>query len=196
MQQQEHGEKGHINVLIRDQDSEITSYGRHCRLLVFKDVETGLITIREDIKHGLPESSEADRQKVAKGGQRMHPRNSKLVHVSSERYQSAIGHESIEHTYVIARNGVKDSDAVLAITVGGRWLKFLPHPMRSMPSDKPEHWLRFQLQHVPGTELSEQDQNRIQRFMRLHKTEALIRDGKHYTLAGGLLAYCDPTAIH
>lgn len=101
-EQERHWEAGHVNVLVRDQDSQITSYGRHCRLLVGRIVGTDTILIREDIKHGLPESTEQDRQRVAKGWQRVHPRRARLKHVSSERYRNPPAtFDSIEHRYEI-----------------------------------------------------------------------------------------------
>ena len=50
--------------------------------------------------------------------------------------------------------------------------------------------------HVPGTQLPESTQDRIQAFMRKHRTEAL-RDahGVTYTLAGGMLATCHPEVV-
>lgn len=102
MEKQHHGEAGHLNVLVRDQDSSVTNYGRHCRLSVGRIVDTNTIIIREDIKYGLPESTEMDRQRVAKSWQRVHPKRSRLKHVSSERYQHpGAPHASIEHTYEI-----------------------------------------------------------------------------------------------
>lgn len=43
--------------------------------------------------------------------------------------------------------------------------------------------------------LAEDAQNAIQRFMRAHKTEALTDGVEFYTLAGGMLAWCDPNAV-
>lgn len=96
-----HGQSGHANIYVLDQDSEITGFGRHCRLLVSKNVASGVICCREDIRHGLPLSTDADRRKVMSGWQRLHPRGSRLVHISSsEPYQCGSG-PSIEHLYRI-----------------------------------------------------------------------------------------------
>ena len=50
--------------------------------------------------------------------------------------------------------------------------------------------------HDPGTQLPASSQDRIQAFMRKHRTEAL-RDahGVTYTLAGGMLATCHPEVV-
>lgn len=196
MNKEPHGEKNHINVLVRDQDSEITSFGKHNRLLVFRPVGcAGIITIREDILHGLPMSTEEDRQRVARGYQRLHPKGTSLKHAgTSDAYPSGSkSWESIEHTYLIYR-GNKCLAEVLDLEWGGRKVYFMPEPMIRMPSNVPADWLKFQKLHV-GPELSEADQNRIQAFMRSNMTEALTDGNQFYTLAGGRLAYCDPRAI-
>lgn len=77
-------------------------------------------------------------------------------------------------------------------TLSGRTYSFVPVPMKKMPSQDPATWLKFQGQHVEGTRLADATQNAIQTFMRQHHTESLT-DGTHnFTLAGGMLAYCDP----
>lgn len=86
-----HGVEGHVNVYVLDQESEITSYGKHNRLIVFFDRMSGCVEIREDILHGLPDSTEADRQRVARGYQRMHPKGSKLELLSTFDDESARG---------------------------------------------------------------------------------------------------------
>lgn len=93
----------HANVLVKDEDSDLTGYRRHNRLLVFGDPRTGTITVREDIRPDFPMSLEADRTKVLNGWQRQHPRGSRVVYVgSSERYWSgARSWESIDHTYEV-----------------------------------------------------------------------------------------------
>lgn len=198
MNQQPHGEANHINVLVRDQDSEITSHGKHNRLLVGRPTDSPYtIVIREDILHGLPMSTEEDRQKVARGDQRMHPKGTSLKHVSSsDPYPSNhMGWQSIEHTYLICRQGKPLGD-VLMLKLATGMMTLMPEPMKRMPSDRPSDWLNFQRQHVAGSTLSEEDQNRVQAFMVKHRTEALTDGNRFYTLAGGMLAYCDPTSIH
>lgn len=91
-EQSKHGEPGHVNVCIRDQDSDITGHGQHNRLLVFKDSQTGRIEMREDIKWGLPYSTELQRKKVLNGWQRMHPRGRKLKPAGREENDKSIWH--------------------------------------------------------------------------------------------------------
>lgn len=94
-----HGEPGHLNVFVRDQDSEITGYGAHNRILPGL-ADADHITAREDVRHGLTASTDAQRRKVMMGYRRMHPAGSTLQHVSSIPYRSAQG-EHIEHLYAI-----------------------------------------------------------------------------------------------
>lgn len=81
-------------------------------------------------------------------------------------------------------------------TEAGQLYVLTPVPMKTMPSHNPTTWLRFMGRHVPGTQLPESTQDRIQAFMRRHRTEAL-RDahGVTYTLAGGMLATCHPEVV-
>jgi hypothetical protein len=95
-----HGEAGHINVLVKDQDSEITGYGKHCRLVVGRLVEGGDIVCREDIKWGLPLSNEAQRRKVIRKSGLL-PKRMWITLVSSDHYESSLGHEAIEHYYKV-----------------------------------------------------------------------------------------------
>lgn len=68
-------------------------------------------------------------------------------------------------------------------------------PMRRMPSADPADWLRFQGRHVPGGGLAPAEQERLQAFLRRHRTEAVTDGPRNYTLAGGQLALCDPSTI-
>jgi len=66
------------NIYKKDIDSDITGKGKHNRLLVNQDPETGHIEIREDYQ-GLPMSTEQDRMQVANNTyQRMHGTGKKL----------------------------------------------------------------------------------------------------------------------
>lgn len=97
---QPHGVPGQVNICVLDVDSEITSCGKHNRLLVFLDRTTNQIEIREDVI-GLPMSTEKDRIKVANlWGQRMHPKGYRLIHLRSEQSDSLA---SVWHYYAIAR---------------------------------------------------------------------------------------------
>ena len=98
-----HGVPDQLNVMILDVDSEITCYGKHNRLIVFGPSPMQ-VTVREDIR-GLPMSTEADRQTIAKHpDHKMHGKDETLEHVSSVEYASPLG-RSIEHTYRVTRKG-------------------------------------------------------------------------------------------
>lgn len=79
--------------------------------------------------------------------------------------------------------------------LNGNPMTFRPVPMVRMASQTPSDWLAFQRQHAYGTEMTESERNRVIKFMHEHKTEALSDGTNIYTLAGSLLAHCDPTAI-
>lgn len=49
---QEHGEAGHVNVLVRDHDSVITGYGQHDRVMAFLPDASGCY-VRIDHKWNL-----------------------------------------------------------------------------------------------------------------------------------------------
>ena len=86
-------------------------------------------------------------------------------------------------------------DTLKVKTIAGQEFVMHPVPMRTLPSHDPEMWLAFLGPHVPGSSLSEEMQSSIQRFMLSHKTEALKCGEDTYTLAGGMLAWCDPCAV-
>lgn len=71
-------------------------------------------------------------------------------------------------------------------------MELSPVPMPFMPSESPAKWLAFQRVHVKGTELELSEQKAIVQFMLRHKTEALTDGRRCYTLAGDMLAFCDP----
>lgn len=80
-------------------------------------------------------------------------------------------------------------------TLADKKYVFSPVPMSVMPSGDPALWLKFLGRHAIGTDLSESTQNAIQRFMRKHRSEALTNGVAFYTLAGGMLAWCDPDVV-
>lgn len=94
-----------------------------------------------------------------------------------------------------AKYGFAAAPKLEVMTLAGKKYVFSPVPMTVMPSTVPELWLKFLGRHAAGTTLSEGAQNAIQRFMRKHKTEALTDGVEFYTLAGGMLAWCDPKAV-
>jgi len=61
----EHNESGHINIYTKDQDSHITGYGKHERVIAFIPDAEGLYC-RIDLCWGLPIPSEKDVLKVAR----------------------------------------------------------------------------------------------------------------------------------
>ena len=85
--------------------------------------------------------------------------------------------------------------AITVTTTAGISFTLRPVPMSRMPSQFASDWLKFQGAHVPGTTLSVEAQSAIQRFMTLHRSECLSDGRQNYTLAGEMLAYCDPRAI-
>jgi len=91
-----------VNTITPDLESDVTGYGRHNRLLVSGTPGQREVTIREDIRPGLPMSNERDRMRVANGWQRQHPRGARLRYVAtSERVRSGAGSwESVWYTYV------------------------------------------------------------------------------------------------
>lgn len=94
---QRHNQPGQVNGYVLDVDSDITSFGKHNRLLVFGTLDHKIIEIRENVR-GLPMTTETDRQRVAKGYQRLHPRGSKLVYRSHVQWEHR-GETIIDYTY-------------------------------------------------------------------------------------------------
>lgn len=101
-----HGVPHQLNIFVLDADSHITGFGRHSRLVgpfLGTGDDAGLVTLREDLCAGLPESTDEDRRKVLNGPGRM--TSGRLVHVSSVRYGGTCGGNAgsecpaIEHTY-------------------------------------------------------------------------------------------------
>lgn len=81
------------------------------------------------------------------------------------------------------------------VTVSGISFQFYPVNMGGvLPSQIASRWIAFQGKHVAGTTLTELQQDKLQAFMRDNNTECLTDGNFYYTLAGGMLAYCDPSA--
>lgn len=78
----------------------------------------------------------------------------------------------------------------------GQLLRLRPVAMPRMASDCPHDWLKFQGAHIAGTSLSDEAMASMQMFMRSHRTEALSDGARCVTLAGGMLAMCDPSALN
>lgn len=77
-------------------------------------------------------------------------------------------------------------------TVAGKVYSLHPVCMDRMPSKDSADWLNFQGTHIPGTTLDEAMQRKIQRFMLEFETECLTDHREYFTMAGGMLARCDP----
>ncbi|MBM5458667.1 hypothetical protein H8F21_13940 [Pseudomonas sp. P66] len=84
-------------------------------------------------------------------------------------------------------------DPVLITTVAGVKMELRPIAMSHIPSEDPQAWLRFIGPHVPGTSLNEIEQKRLQKYLRLHHTEAVTDGQDVFTLAGDMLAHCNPS---
>ena len=63
--QTEHGKPGHLNTVTLDQDSPITGYGAHFRVIAFCPDAAGLYC-RVDHKHGARMPTESEILKVAR----------------------------------------------------------------------------------------------------------------------------------
>ncbi|HFS8928318.1 TPA: hypothetical protein ACH1VU_005577 [Pseudomonas aeruginosa] len=87
-------------------------------------------------------------------------------------------------------------EALVITTLAGLELHLKPVPMAIQPSESSENWLKFQGAHIAGGGLDEAVQNKVQAFMRRHKTEALFDGGRYLTLAGSGLAICYPDMFH
>lgn len=84
---QPHGVPNQMNIFELDRHSSITSFGKHARCTVMKDVETGKIEVRVDHTTSdpdLPAPSIEQLLRVAKhSDQRLHARGERLVHERS-----------------------------------------------------------------------------------------------------------------
>lgn len=61
-----HGEKGHLNLRTRDQDSVVTGYGKHHRVVVSLALDRRTLHARVDHIHGEREPTIAEILKVAR----------------------------------------------------------------------------------------------------------------------------------
>ena len=110
-----HGEEGHLNIRVRDQDSVVTGFGKHNRIVVFGELDGSMVEAREDFKWGLPTATDEQRRKVMNGWHRMHPKGTRLDYVGSdEPYTTSYG-TSVTHHYKVVKGKApaapKDGDA-------------------------------------------------------------------------------------
>jgi hypothetical protein len=68
MNNEPHGEKGHLNICVKDQDSVVTGFGKHARVVAFHPDHEGLY-IRVDRKWGLRDPSLSEILSVARKDQ-------------------------------------------------------------------------------------------------------------------------------
>lgn len=104
MERERHGVPGQLNVYVLDVDSEVTSFGKHNRLVVFRGTgdESDLLYLREDVR-GRPMTTETDRRRIARHPHhRLHGRRVRLTHLSSTPYDGRLG-PCVEHLYRIGR---------------------------------------------------------------------------------------------
>lgn len=71
--QSPHGEAGHLNVVVRDQESVVTGYGQHARVVAFAP-EANEFYARVDMVWGLPCPTEEQILTAARKDQRLRGR--------------------------------------------------------------------------------------------------------------------------
>lgn len=94
--------------------------------------------------------------------------------------------------YAFVQVSERTVDVLSIRTRSGKQFHLLPVPMSVIPSERPENWLKFLKDFVPGSQLAAGEVDRVQSFMRQHHTEALTDGVLFCTLADDMLAYCDP----
>lgn len=99
-----HGQLGHLNVAVRDQESRVTGYGAHNRIVVSMEADGSKVHAREDFLWGLPTATPEQRLAVLTGWDRIHPKATELVYeASSAPYTGGGGHVSQDHLYLALR---------------------------------------------------------------------------------------------
>jgi hypothetical protein len=99
-----HGEVGHLNLCVRDQESEYTGFGAHNRLVVMGEPDGSMVSVREDYKWNLPESTEEQRRKILNSGYRQHPKGTHLEFVNSEEPWDNGHWTSVTHNYRVVKD--------------------------------------------------------------------------------------------
>lgn len=76
------------------------------------------------------------------------------------------------------------------------WLCLQPVSMGRLPSDNPEDWSLF-IKQDADISITDETRERIVQYMKENNTDALISEGRYFTLSSwlpeGCLHYCDPT---
>jgi hypothetical protein len=85
-----------LNHFVKDEDSDVTSHGKHNRLVVFYDKAWAKVEVRED-DISLPAASLEDAKRAAMGPRRVHPRGTFLRYVRATVWESSYGlHRTFE----------------------------------------------------------------------------------------------------
>lgn len=92
-----HGLKGHVNTMIKDQDSVITGYSKHARVIAFLPNHEGLYC-RVDMLWGLRQPTPAEVLTVARKDQGINGKW-KLDKIETYESNSVIQGETIKHDY-------------------------------------------------------------------------------------------------
>lgn len=99
-----HGEEGHLNIYVRDQDSSVTGFGAHNRLVVMGEPDGSFVSTREDFKWGLPRSTDEQRRKILNSEvYRQHPRGSHLEFMCSDEPYDNGRWTSVMHNYRVEK---------------------------------------------------------------------------------------------
>lgn len=112
-----------------------------------------------------------------------------FVHLNDGKLTYSEGSMGQCHSIYVRRTAI---DPVIITTTAGGKLELWPIPMDRIPSEDPTEWLSFVGIHVPEAELNDIEQRRLQKYMKLHNTEAVTDGTSLYTLAGDMLAFCTP----
>ena len=92
-----HGNAGHINTIVRDQDSVITGYGKHARVIAFLPNHEGLYC-RVDMVWGLRQPTPAEVLTVARKDQGIKGKW-ELDRIETYEGNSVIHGKTIKHDY-------------------------------------------------------------------------------------------------
>lgn len=89
--------------------------------------------------------------------------------------------------------------AEILIVTDTKDYKFHPVPMPQLVRHNPALWALFtkDCHQVTASGISQKEKERLNDFMRLHKTDAVTENGKNFitTIGANWLHYCNPSAI-
>lgn len=100
----QHNEKGHMNVFVRDQDSVITGFGKHARVVAFlpqwnEELNAVAVYVRVDLVWDLPEPTEKQILEVMKKDQGI---KGKWVMATKVYWEPSPEKGSIDYHFVLA----------------------------------------------------------------------------------------------